>query len=116
MAAPPGKREDSKGNTTTSKSHGWYEPRATKPGGDRRKSSGPRKKNMTRAASPETGTSRKLYPGYSELSGLAKATSIYESEKTNYKVEERKILKDHKELKALFESLKARGEKNETET
>jgi hypothetical protein len=116
LAAPPGKREDSKGNTTTSKSHGWYEPRATKPGGDRRKSSGPRKKNMTRAASPETGTSRKLYPGYSELSGLAKATSIYESEKTNYKVEERKILKDHKELKALFESLKARGEKNETET
>jgi hypothetical protein len=116
LAAPPGKREDSKGNTTTSKSHGWYEPRGTKPGGDRRKSSGPRKKNMTRAASPEMGTSRKLHPGYSELTGLAKATSIYESEKTNYKVEERKILKDHKEMKALFESLKARGEKNETET
>ena len=114
LAAPPGKREDSKGRTTTAKSHGWYEPRATKPGGDRRKSSGPRKKNMTRAASPETGTSRKIHPGFSELSGLAKATSIYEDTKTNYKVEERKILKQQKELDILFESLKAKEEKDET--
>ena len=44
LTAPPGKREDSKGRTTTAKSHGWYEPRDTKAGGDRRKSSGPRKK------------------------------------------------------------------------
>ena len=116
LAAPPGKREDDKGRTTTDRSHGWYEPRSLKAGGDRRKSSGPRKKNMTRAASPESGTSRKLYPGYSELTGLAKATSIYESQKTNYKVEELKILKEQKELNALFESLKAREEKNETET
>ena len=117
LATPPGKREDSSGRTTTSKSKGsWHEPRALFPGGDRRKTSGPRKKNLTRAASPETGTTRKLYPGYSELTGLAKATSIYEEQKTNYKVEETKILKDQKELKALFESLKARDEKNETET
>ncbi len=115
LATPPGKREDSKGRTTTEKSHGWYEPRTTKSGGDRRKSSGPRKKNMNRAATPETGTSRKTYPGYSELSGLAKATSIYEGQSTNYKVEELKILKEQKELKTLFESLKARDEKNETE-
>lgn len=115
LAAPPGKREDSKGRTTTEKSHGWYEPRATKAGGDRRKTSGPRKKNMTRAGSPETGTARKLYPGFSDLTGLAKATSIYEGEKTNYKVEELKILKEQKELKNLFDSLKARDEKNETE-
>ena len=115
LAAPPGKREDDKGRTTTAKSHGWYEPRSMKPGGDRRKSSGPRKKNMTRAASPETGTSRKLYPGYSELTGLAKGTSIYESGSTNYKVEELKILKEQRELDALFKSLKAREEKNETE-
>lgn len=115
LATPPGKREDSKGRTTTEKSHGWYEPRSMKAGGDRRKSSGPRKKNMTRAATPETGTSRKTYPGYSELSGLAKATSIYEGAKTNYKVEELKILKEQKELKTLFDSLKARDENNETE-
>lgn len=115
LAAPPGKREDSKGRTTTEKSHGWYEPRGLKAGGDRRKTSGPRKKNMARAASPESGTKRKLYPGYSELTGLTKATSIYESGSTNYKVEELKILKEQKELDALFKSLKARDKKNETE-
>jgi len=115
LAAPPGKREDSEGRTTTEKSHGWYEPRHLFPGGDRRKSSGPRKKNMNRAASPETGTTRKLYPGYSELTGLAKGTSVYENQKTNYKVEEHKILKEQKELDALFKSLKARKEKDETE-
>ncbi len=115
LAAPPGKREDKKGRTTTDKSHGWYSPRDLAPGGDRRKSSGPRKKNMNRAASPETGTIRKMFPGMGELSGLAKATSIYEEQKTNYKVEEKKILKEQKELKTLFESLKARDEKNETE-
>ena len=116
LAAPPGKREDKKGRTTTAKSHGFYEPRSLFPGGDRRKTSGPRKKNMNRAASPETGTSRKIYPGYSELSGLAKGTSIYESESTNYKVEEKKILKEQKEIDALFKSLEARNKKNETET
>ena len=116
LAAPPGKREDKKGRTTTDKSHGWYEPRMTHPGGDRRKSSGPRKKNMNRAASPETGTKRKTFPGAGELSGLAKATSIYEEQKTNYRVEETKILKEQKELDTLFKSLKARDETNETET
>lgn len=116
LAAPPGKREDSKGRTTTDKSHGWYEPRLTKAGGDRRKSSGPRKKNMNRAAAPETGTKRKIYPGYSDLTGLARGTSIYESDKTNYKVEELKILNEQRELDALFKSLKARDKDNETET
>jgi hypothetical protein len=115
LAAPPGKREDDKGRTTTTKSHGWYEPRDTK-GGDRRKSSGPRKKNMTRAASPEFGTERKTLPGMQDLRGLAKGTSVYESAGTNYKVEENKILQSQKELKTLFESLKAREDKNETET
>ena len=71
---------------------------------------------MKRAASPETGTTRKTYPGYSELSGLAKATSIYEGTGTNYNVEESKILKEQKELEALFESLENREKKNETET
>ena len=114
LAAPPGKREDSKGRTTTSKSHGWYEPRHLFKGGDRRKTSGPRKKNMARAATPEVGTSRKLFPGMGDMSSLAKATSIYEDNDTNYKVEERKILKEQKELDALFKSLKKRKE-NETE-
>ena len=111
-----GKREDDKGRTTTARSHGWYEPRTLSPGGDRRKSSGPRKKNMNRAATPEVGTTRKLYPGYSELTGLARGTSIYEEKETNYKVEELKILKEQKELDALFKSLKARKQNNETET
>ena len=70
---------------------------------------------MTRAASPETGTTRKLYPGYSELSSLTKGTSVYESSDTNYKVEELKILREQKELDALFKSLKERDQKNETE-
>ena len=70
---------------------------------------------MTRAASPETGTIRKLYPGFSDLTGLAKATSIYEEKKTNYKLEELKILNEQKELETLFESLKERDKKNETE-
>jgi len=116
LAAPPGKREDDKGRTTTDRSHGWYEPRMTKPGGDRRKSSGPRIKNMRRAAAPETGTKRKIYPGYSELTGLAKATSIYENEETNYLKEEKKILKEQKELKELFRGLNNRSKKDETET
>lgn len=115
LAAPPGKREDDKGRTTTAKSHGWYEPRGLFGGGDRRKTSGPRKKNMNRAASPETGTTRKLYPGHSELSSLVKGTSVYEDKKTNYKVEESKILKEQKELETLFKSLKEREKKNETE-
>jgi hypothetical protein len=123
LAAPPAKRDDDidkkkdrKGRTTTAKSHGWYEPRDLFPGGDRRKSSGPRKKNMKRAASPEVGTTRKTIPGYSELSSLAKGTSVYEGSRTNYKVEENRILQSQKEINALFESLKKRGEKDETET
>ena len=70
---------------------------------------------MNRAASPEVGTIRKMFPGMGELSSLAKATSIYEAKTTNYKVEESKILKEQKELDALFKSLKARDKNNETE-
>lgn len=114
LATPPGKRKDNKGRTTTDKSHGWYEPRSLFAGGDRRKSSGPRKKNMKRSVSPETTTSRKLYPGYEELSGLAKGTSIYESPRTNYKVKELEILSEQKELEALFKSLKEKDKKDET--
>ena len=127
LAAPPAKRDDTektekreagKIKTTTAKSHGWYEPRSNKPGGDRRKSSGPRKKNMSRAASPEFGTYRKTLPGASELSQLVKGTGIYESKLTTYsREEEEKLLKNQEELKVLFENidLEKRKEKNETE-
>ena len=121
LAAPPAKRDDDvgkltdkKGRTTTAKSHGWYEPRGLFAGGDRRKTSGPRKKNMKRAASPETGTIRKTLPGYSELSSLAKGTSVYEDKETNYITEENKILQNQKEINELFESLNRRDKKDET--
>ena len=87
-------------------------------GGDRRKSNGPRKKNMNRAASPEFGTYRKTLPGASELSQLVKGTGVYESKLTTYsKEEEEKLLKSQEELKVLFENidLEKRKEKNETE-
>ncbi len=126
LAAPPGKRDDGigkqtnrKGHTTTSKSHGWYEPRGLSLAGDRRKSSGPRKKNMNRAASPEVGTRRKTLPGSQELTSLARGTGVYESKLTIYsKEEEKKLLKDQEELKVLFEdlNLKSRKNKDETET
>ena len=51
-----------------------------------------------------------------ELSSLAKGTSVYEEKNTNYKVEESKILKEEKELTALFKSLKAKEQNNETKT
>ncbi len=128
LAAPPAKRDDGIGKrmkreggktkTTTAKSHGWYEPRLNKPGGDRRKSSGPRKKNMNRAVTPETGTMRKTLPGASELSQLVKGTGVYESRLTTYsREEEEKLLKSQEELKILFENIdiEKRKEKNETE-
>ena len=117
LAAPPGKREDDKGRTTTAKSHGWYSPRELS-GGDRRKTSGPRKKNMNRAASPESGTSRSSLPGAQELLGLARGTGVYAEQDTSYsKIEELKLLKDAREIKALFESLETmkKRDKNETE-
>ncbi len=129
LAAPPGKRDDGIGKiakreggktkTTTDKSHGWYEPRMNWGSGDRRSSSGPRKKNMNRAATPETGTRRKTLPGASELSQLVKGTGVYESKLTTYsKEEEEKALKNQKELKVLFENanLEPRKNKDETET
>jgi hypothetical protein len=116
LAAPPGKREDDKGRTTTDKSHGFYSPRALFPGGDRRSSSGPRKKNMKRSTTPEFSSKRKMYPGADELSSLVRGTSIYESGKTNYKVEELKILTEQEELDSLFKSLKEKDKKNETKT
>ena len=132
LAAPPAKRDDSpsavlgkrvkreggKTKTTTDKSHGWYEPRMNTASGDRRKTSGPRKKNMNRSTSPETGTKRKTFPGASELSKLVRGTGVYENKLTIYsKEEEKKLLKNQEELKVLFENLdlKKRNKKDETE-
>jgi hypothetical protein len=119
LAAPPGKRDDGHGRTTTAKSHGWYEPRSLFASGDRRKSSGPRKKNINRSTQPETGTKRKNFPGAAELASLARGTSVYENRLTIYsKEEEDKLLKNQEELKLLFENLdlKSRNKKDETET
>ena len=112
LAEPPGKREDDKGRTTTARSHGWYEPRLMTPGGDRRSSSGPRKKNLNRAASPEAGTTRKMFPGMGELTSLARGTSDYEKNNTNYKVEEVQIFDNQREIQTLIESLKKEGDKD----
>ena len=54
-------------------------------------------------------------PGMRDLKGLVNMSSIYEDKNTNYKKEELKILKEQKELETLFESLKARDKKDETE-
>ena len=127
LAAPPAKRDDDIGKrtkreggktkTTTEKSHGWYEPRMNSASGDRRKTSGPRKKNMNRAATPETGTKRKTLPGASELSQLVRGTGVYESKLTIYsKEEEKKLLKNQEELKVLFENLDLKSRKNKDET
>jgi len=114
LAEPPGKREDKKGNTTTAKSHGWYEPRINK-GGDRRSGSGPRKKQMKGLGSMEKARTgkRNILPGASELLGLGKG--IYTEEQSSYLVEEEKnILNNNSEVKKLFESLKLRSKKHET--
>ena len=110
LAAPPGKREDSKGRTTTAKSHGWYTPRASK-GGDRRSGAGPRKKQMKAAGSIEKARPgrRNTLPGASELLGLGKG--IYEEKDSIYKEEEMKILNSTSEVKKLFESLQMRDNK-----
>lgn len=126
LAAPPAKRDDTLGKqakreggklkTTTAKSHGWYEPRMNWAGGDRRQSSGPRKKNMNRAASPETGTKRKTLPGASELSQLVKGTGVYESKLTIYsREEEEKLLKNQEELKVLFEDIDLEKKREKSE-
>ena len=127
LAAPPGKRDDTgkttkreggKTKTTTAKSHGWYEPRMNSASGDRRKSSGPRKKNMNRATAPEFGTSRKNFPGASELSSLVRGTGVYESKMTIYsKEEEKRLLENQNQLKVLFDNLnlEQRDDSDETE-
>ena len=102
LAEPPGKRRDKDPNYVPVKQ-------------DKRSTSAPRKKNMFRAASPEFASSRKTLPGMQDLRSLARGTSVYAEQNTNYKVEELKILQSQKELKLLFESLKARDEKDETE-
>ena len=63
----------------------------------------------------EFGTTRSTLPGMNDLKGLVNMSSIYEDKNTNYKKEELKILKEQKELETLFESLKARDKKDETE-
>ena len=52
---------------------------------------------------------------FATRSNRLKPSKLLNKNKDKKKVEETKILKDQRELKVLFESLKARDEKNETE-
>ena len=118
LATPPGKREDKgsyevkkggKTYTTTSKAKGKLtrkKPFDERPSG---------KRNQHFKQKKEFATDRSTFHGLNNLKGLVNMSSVYEDKKTNYKVEERKILKEQRELDALFKSLKARDEKNETE-
>ena len=116
LAAPPGKRDDSveikKGGdtyTTTAKSKGKLHRKKPFDG----RPAGKRRQHMTQKK--EFGTTRSTLPGMNDLKGLVNMSSIYEDKNTNYKKEELKILKEQKELETLFESLKARDKKDETE-
>ena len=116
LAAPPGKRDDSveikKGGdtyTTTAKSKGKLHRKKPFDG----RPAGKRRQHITQKK--EFGTTRSTLPGMNDLKGLVNMSSIYEDKNTNYKKEELKILKEQKELETLFESLKARDKKDETE-
>ena len=119
LAAPPGKRDDTssfevkKDGKTYSTSLGAKGKLTPKKPFDERPS-GKRRQHFKQKR--EFGTTRSSLPGYQDFKGMASMTGVYEDKKTNYKVEELKILKEQKELDALFKSLKAREEKNETET
>ena len=118
LATPPGKRSDTKsyevkknGKTysTSDNEKGKLTPKKPfdeRPAGKRRQHFKQKK---------EFGTTRSSLPGMNDFKGLVNMSSVYEDKKTNYKVEERKILKEQRELDALFKSLKERDKKNETE-
>jgi len=122
LLAAPGKRDDDTfkwvtpdGRTTTSRSKGKkYTPRDKK-GGDRRKTSGPRKKTYkgSYASEKSKSTPRNVFPGALDLMSIGRG--IYENKETTYSREEKEILTLNLELKQLHESLKSR-KKDETKT
>jgi hypothetical protein len=121
LAEPPGKRDDKKvgwnkpdvwmdkeGRTTTRDSkHKMYRP--VKPNQDKRKSKGPRKRQMTAlgshemARAPSRQVRMNLPSGAKELLGLGKG--IFENKTTNYEKEEREIFGVKEDIKKIFEDL-----------
>ena len=116
--APAGKRDDNKnikyvntktGQTTTTKSNGWYKP-VDVDGVDRRHS-GARSRHIKSLGSHEMARAPKrqvynLSPGAKEilgLSGLGKG--IFENQNTNYDEEEKKLFETKESVKKLFEDL-----------
>tara|TARA_R110000824_G_scaffold306801_1_gene494318 strand:+ start:2119 stop:4119 length:2001 start_codon:yes stop_codon:yes gene_type:complete len=120
LLAAPGKRDDGwikvrrDGSHTTSGAKGkWYEPVAY----DGRVSSGPRTKNYRSMHTPEFGTPRKLYPGFSDLTGLKDLNFIgkglMEGQESNYKNEEDRLTEINNEVKSLIDELENRKDEVE---
>ena len=110
LAAPKRdvKKENGKAYTTTSKSHGWYEPRSNK-GGDRR-DMGARKRHMKGLwADEHKGSSRrKMFPGI-EINRLAHG--VTENLDSTYNDEERKLFETNTDIKNLIALLESKYDK-----
>ena len=124
LLAAPAKRDDDGGwikvrrdgaQTTDGAKGKWYTPVAH----DGRISAGPRTKNYKRTHTPEFSTSRKLYPGFSDLTGLKDLAGIskglMEGEESNYKDEEELLLEINNEVKSLITELEKKNDEAETQ-
>ena len=122
LLAAPGKRDDGwikvrrDGAQTTSGAKGkWYTPVAV----DGRITSGPRTKNYKSVHTPEYSTPRKLYPGFSDLTGLKDlgliGKGLMEGKESNYKDEEELLLEINNEVKSLITELENKNDEVETQ-
>jgi len=114
LLAEPGKRDDlgkasrrhkSKKQTTTSKSHGWYEPVLH----DKRKGAGPRLKNKKGSYASATTKSNisNIFKGAGPLISLGRGVV---EEEQSFLNEEKKILGMSKEIEQIIASLNLRGD------
>ena len=116
LAEPPGKRDDGKPVvykdddgmvTTRDAKHKMYRP--VSPNQDKRKSQGPRKRQLKALASHEMARAparqirMNLSSGAKELLGLGKG--IFENKTTNYEKEEKEIFEVKDDIKKIFEDL-----------
>ena len=110
LLAAPAKRDDGSHLTTGAKGH-RYTP-VKKTGGDRRKSSGPRKRSNNSKWSKETSsnTKRNIFKG-SEIMSLAYTS---EGVQPSYNKEEKKLFEVHQEIRDLVAGMESK--KNETKT
>jgi len=103
-------RKDGAQTTPGAKGH-WYTPVEV----DGRISRGPRTKNYRSVHTPEFGTQRKLYPGFSDLTGLSRlGKGLMEGEESNYKDEEDLLLEINNEVKSLITELENKNDEVET--